>query len=279
MTYICPVCDTPLHLHQSAKGYYCDNKHHYDLAKEGYLNLLVVQHKNSKQPGDSRQMMRARRNFLEAGYYQPMAEAVARQVMQQLADKEQPALLDLGCGEGYYSRQIAAHLADQGNPTELRQHGLDIAKNAILAAAKKQPGAQFVVASSDKVPLASANFDMLLKIYAPANDNELRRLVKAGGYLLTVTPGPRHLWQLREFIYRKVKEHPVEAEVPEGFDKISDERLQFEITPSSEERMALLQMTPFAWRANDKIRNTIANAGELAIETDFILTLSQRTGE
>ena len=224
-------------------------------------------------------MMRARRNFLEAGYYQPMAEAVARQISSQLAGNSEPTLLDLGCGEGYYSRQIAAHQASLDDAPALQQHGLDIAKNAILAAAKKHPEGQYVVASSDKVPFASAHFDMLMKIYAPANDDELRRIVKPGGYLLTVTPGPRHLWQLREFIYRKVKEHPVEAEIPEGFVKLSDERLQFEITPSSDERLALLQMTPFAWRANDKIRNTIANAGELAIETDFVLTLSQRVDD
>lgn len=272
MTYLCPLCDKNLHLHQASKGYYCDNKHHFDLAKEGYLNLLVVQHKNSKEPGDSRQMMRARRNFLEAGYYQPMADAVARLVCDTLADTPEARLLDLGCGEGYYSRRIAAAKGEHN----IEQHGLDIAKNAILAAAKKQPDSQFVVASSDKVPFNQEHFDMLLKVYAPANDDELRRVIKQDGYLLTVTPGPRHLWQLKEFIYRKVKEHAVEAEIPDGFEKVTTERLSFAITPTVDERMALLQMTPFAWRANDKIRRAIQHAKELSIETDFILTLSRR---
>lgn len=271
MPYICPICQNPLLQHLPSKGYYCSNKHHFDLAKEGYLNLLPAHHKKSKEPGDSRAMMRARRNFLEAGFYQPMALAIT-----QVIDKHIPAnatmhILDVGCGEGYYSRQIEACTK---HPNNIDLHGIDIAKNAIFAAAKKQTNARFIVASNKSMPYASQYFDLLLKVYAPSNDKEIIRLLKPNGLLLTITPGPRHLWQLKEFIYQKVKEHTVEVSLPEGFTQTESQRISYTIQPDQEQRMALLQMTPFAWRANAATQKKIQHANKLEIETDFILTLS-----
>lgn len=271
--YICPICQSPLRQHQPSKGYFCQNKHHFDMAKEGYLNLLPVQHKKSKNPGDSREMMRSRRNFLEAGFYLPLAQALAKLIDQYSAANTPMRLLDMGCGEGYYSRQIAA-LCD--NRDKLDIHGIDIAKNAILAAAKKQAGARFIVASNKRMPYADHYFDLIMRIYAPSNDSEIQRLLKNDGLLLAVTPGPRHLWQLREFIYREVKEHSTDIDLPEGFKALESQRLRYTITPSQEHRMALLQMTPFAWRANGDIRNQIQRAHDLEIETDFIITLARR---
>ena len=273
MPYICPICQTPLKQHLPSKGYYCSNKHHFDLAKEGYLNLLPAQHKKSKEPGDSRAMMRARRNFLEAGFYQPMAEALAKTIDRHKSDNTPMHILDVGCGEGYYCRQIEA-LSQYSESLDL--HGIDIAKNAIFAAAKKQKNARFIVASNKSMPYADQYFDLLLRVYAPSNDKEIIRLLKTNGLLLIVTPGPRHLWQLKEFIYNEVKEHTLDVPLPEGFTQIDKQRISFKIQPDQDQRMALLQMTPFAWRANAAIQNKIKHANTLEIETDFILTLAIR---
>ncbi len=218
--------------------------------------------------------MRARRNFLEAGFYQPVAQALAN-----IIDQHQPAtppmhILDMGCGEGYYTRQIEA-LSQYSENLDL--HGIDIAKNAIFAAAKKQATARFIVASSKSMPYADHYFDLLLKVYAPANDQEIIRLLKPGGLLLIVTPGPRHLWQLKEFIYKEAKQHEVEVPLPPGFSQIENQRISYTIQPGQEQRMALLQMTPFAWRASGEIANNIQRSNELEIETDFILTLAVNT--
>ncbi|MFZ2404582.1 MAG: 23S rRNA (guanine(745)-N(1))-methyltransferase [Methylobacter sp.] len=264
--YVCPLCASPLQLDQ--KSYVCGNNHHFDLAKEGYLNLLPVQFKHSAEPGDNKQMMQARREFLEAGFYEPMAKAVAMMI-----DANQPKhLLDLGCGEGYYSRKIEAYCSNT-----MMLHGVDIAKFAVAAAAKKQPNARFTVASSNRLPYAAQYFNVVLRVFAPSNDDELRRVLKPSGLLLTVTPGPRHLWQLKEFIYAEVKEHALESELPQGFDRIDTQRISYKIAPNPQQRIALLQMTPFAWRANESVQQAIQDAAELEIETDFILTLAIKT--
>ncbi|WP_232216340.1 23S rRNA (guanine(745)-N(1))-methyltransferase [Methylobacter marinus] len=265
--YICPVCGEPLEASATRKSYQCPKRHSFDLAREGYLNLLPVQHKHSSEPGDSKAMMQARRAFLEAGFYQPLARAVAAMIAAGKPER----VLDLGCGEGYYSRFIEAHCLD------VAVHGLDIAKTAVAMAAKKQPGARFIVASSQRLPYADHYFDLLLRVFAPSNDEELKRVLKPDGLLLTVTPGPRHLWQLKEFIYSEVRAHAASGELPPGFECLTTERLHYKITPDGEQRIALLQMTPFAWRAPDPVRQAIKEAPELEIEADFVLTLAKKT--
>jgi 23S rRNA (guanine745-N1)-methyltransferase len=272
--YVCPVCGGSLQLLQSGKTYTCQNQHSFDLAKEGYLNLLPVQHKHSKEPGDSKQMMTARREFLEAGFYEPMAKTVAMMINANRTVGQNMRLLDLGCGEGYYSRIIASYC---NHHEQIALHGIDIAKFAIAAAAKKQPNARFIVASSNRLPSPDQYFDFVLRVFAPSDDDELKRVLKSSGHLLTVTPGPRHLWQLKEFIYAEVKEHASESLVPQGFERLTTQRISYKITPNPQQRMALLQMTPFAWRANESVHQSLSRVSELEIETDFILTLAIKT--
>ncbi|MFI3185544.1 MAG: 23S rRNA (guanine(745)-N(1))-methyltransferase [Methylococcaceae bacterium] len=266
--YSCPICGSSLQSKLSANSYNCQNNHHFDLAKEGYLNLLPAQHKRSVEPGDNKPMMQARREFLEAGYYEPLAKAVASLINANQAEH----LLDLGCGEGYYSRHIEAHCA-----SKLILHGLDIAKFAVRAAAQKQPKANFIVASVNRLPYADQYFDFLLKIFAPSNPLELLRVLKPSGLLLTVTPGPRHLWQLKEFIYSEVHEHLLTHDLPHGFELVDRQRISYTISPNPQQRVALLQMTPFAWRANENVQLALKAAIELSIETDFIVTLAVKT--
>ena len=272
--YVCPVCGESLKLQQSGSSYACVKQHSFDLAKEGYLNLLPLQYKHSKEPGDSKHMMMARREFLEAGFYESMSKAVAMMIVANLPKGQDRRLLDLGCGEGYYSRKIAHYC---NHSEQIAFHGIDIAKFAIAAAAKKQPNAQFVVASSRRLPYPDQYFDFVLRVFAPSDDEELKRVLKPSGYLLTVTPGPRHLWQLKEFIYAGVKEHTSENLEPQGFEPSDAQRISYKITPNSRQRMALLQMTPFAWQANQSIQQAISSVADLEIEIDFILTLSVKT--
>lgn len=272
--FICPLCDHPLQIAVDQRGLSCANNHQFDRARQGYFNLLPVQRKKSKQPGDSKAMIVARHDFLAANYYQPLAQKISEIVEQQSRarlnsdlEKTNFTMLDIGCGEGYYSRQIKKQLPD------IVQYGIDISKPAIMMAAKADKSAHYAVASSDKLPLPDHCIDLALKVYAPANDAELQRVITPNGTLLTITPAARHLWQLREFIYQTVREHDTQDTEFSGFKLSESQRLSYKITPSSAHRIALLQMTPFAWRANEEVTAKIAAADDLAIELDFIINL------
>jgi 23S rRNA (guanine745-N1)-methyltransferase len=143
----------------------------------------------------------------------------------------------------------------------------------------KQPSARFIVASSNRLPYPDHYFDVVQSVFSLSDDEELKRVLKPSGHLLTVTPGPRHLWQLKEFIYAEVTEHASESPVPHRFKRLSAQRISYKITPNPQQRMALLQMTPFAWRANESVQQSLNNVSELEIETDFILTLSIKTAD
>lgn len=221
-------------------------------------------------------MIIARGEFLEAGFYDPMIEAVAVMFNTIKTEDQGMRILDLGCGEGYYCRKIASycHFGEQ-----IILHGIDISKFAISSAAKKQPDARFIVASSKRLPYPDQYFDFVLIIFAPSDDDELKRVLKSAGHLLIVTAGPRHLWQLKELIYTEVKEHTTGSLLPQGFKLLTEQWFSFKITPNPRQRMALLQMTPFVWRASEIVQQSIHNASELEIEIDFILTMAIRSAE
>ncbi len=148
-------------------------------------------HNSSRDPGDSAEMMQARRAFLDAGHYQPLRDAIVAQLRERLDDKA-TAVLDIGCGEGYYTRVFADVL-----PKSPRLHCLDVSKVAIKAAAKRYPQVTFCVASSHRLPFSDTSMDAIIRIYAPCKAEELARVVKPGGSVITATPGPRHLMELK----------------------------------------------------------------------------------
>ena len=170
--FICPLCQT--HFQQKNSTQICANNHHFDIAKEGYLNLLPVNAKNSKNPGDNKEMMNARRGFLNSDGYLPLAQKLTELIKSLLTEKKQAHLLDLGCGEGYYTNLIANSL-----PEETILSALDISKIAIRYAAKRNKKINFCVASAYDVPLSDNSLDILLRIYAPSLDSELHRLLHA----------------------------------------------------------------------------------------------------
>ncbi|AOR65210.1 23S rRNA (guanine(745)-N(1))-methyltransferase [Pectobacterium wasabiae] len=269
MSYQCPLCQLPLERHP--RQWTC-GKHSFDCAKEGYVNLLPVQFKRSKQPGDSAEMMQARRNFLEAGHYQPLRDAVAQHIDNIVAD-DATALLDIGCGEGYYTAEFAHRLTLRRSMTI---YGLDVSKAAIQRAAKRYDRVEFCVASSQRLPFPDQSLDAVVKIYAPCNDAELLRTVKVGGWVVTVSPGPRHLFQLKAEVYDEVLLHPSKDEVLAGFQLMDQQVLAYPMQLSGNEAAALLQMTPFAWRATPEVSERLWGTAAFSCETDFIIRLHQR---
>jgi len=273
MSYQCPLCQQPLSLTQ--RTWRCENQHQFDQAKEGYVNLLPVQHKRSKQPGDSADMMQARRIFLDAGHYQPLQERVS-ELLAGVLPEDGVNVLEIGCVEGYYTHHVAQRLAEKG---DARVYGLDVAKIAVRAGAKRYHNVAFCVASSHRLPFSDSLFDAVLRIYAPCKAQELARVVKSQGYVLTVTPGPRHLMQYKALIYQDVQLHDTTPEKMPGFTLVQQEQLTYPMVLNSEESGALLQMTPFAWRARPEVWGILATTEQFSCETDFTLRLWQRDND
>lgn len=270
MSYQCPLCHQLLT--QQDKTWKCANNHQFDQAKEGYVNLMPAHHKSSKNPGDNKEMMQARRLFLDAGHYAPMRQQVIEKLEQHLPDNAEH-LLDIGCGEGYYTSGFAAALAEH---PALEVHGLDISKVAVRYAAKRYPTCHFCVASSHRLPFADRSLDGMVRIYAPCKAEELKRTIKLGGIIVTVTPAARHLYQLKELIYDGVRLHDMEPEIIDGFELIDQSQLHYDMTLNGEEATALMQMTPFAWKTSDSIWQQLAASEQFRCEADFAIRVYQR---
>ncbi|MCK6737542.1 23S rRNA (guanine(745)-N(1))-methyltransferase [Enterobacter bugandensis] len=269
MSFSCPLCHASLT--RSDKSYACPQGHQFDMAKEGYVNLLPVQHKRSRDPGDSAEMMQARRAFLDAGHYLPLRETVAQMLGDLLPDSAS-AMLDIGCGEGYYTARFANVVREKGAVT----FGLDVSKVAIRAAAKRYAGVTFCVASSHRLPFDNASMDAVIRIYAPCKADELARVVKPGGWVITVTPGPRHLMELKGLIYDEVRLHAPHSGQLKGFTLKQEHSVAYEMNLNGEEAVALLQMTPFAWRAKPEVWDALAARTTFGCQTDFSIHVWQR---
>ncbi|GAB6261688.1 23S rRNA (guanine(745)-N(1))-methyltransferase [Photobacterium sp. R1] len=269
MPYQCPLCHQPL---EHRENYWrCQQNHQFDQAKEGYVNLMPVHHKSSKNPGDNKEMMQARRAFLEAGHYAPMKDKVVA-LLHRYAPANSHRLLDIGCGEGYYTSAFRA-LSDQ-HPA-LTVHGLDISKVAVRYAAKRYKDCHSCVASSHRLPFADNSLDAMVRIYAPCKADEITRTLKPGGILLTVTPAARHLHQLKAQIYDEVRPHDIPAESLPGMSLIHEEQLHYEMTLDGKEATALMQMTPFAWKTPDSVWQFLAQQQAFHCEADFTLRVYQ----
>lgn len=268
---ICPLCQNPLY--QQQRAFRCGQGHHFDQAREGYLNLLPVQHKRSLQPGDNAAMMAARRQFFEQGYYLPLQQAIVKALA---ASTPEGSVLDLGCGEGYYTGALAEHFHSEALVSPV--YGLDISKAAIQAAARRYKKPQFVVASSYKLPFAPAAFTGLLSVFAPFEPLEAARVLRPNGVLLRVLPAAEHLLQIKGLLYPEPRKH---ADLPEplsGWRLLERQRVstRFELDqqPALE---ALIAMTPYAWRLARVASEQLQAALPLQVSLDVWLEQWQPT--
>jgi 23S rRNA (guanine745-N1)-methyltransferase len=272
----CPLDGAPLQ--RQGASWTCAAGHSFDIASQGYANLLPVQQKRSRDPGDSKEMVAARRRFLEAGYYQPIAAAVSRMTLVDLPPGKTVCCLDAGCGEGYYLRQLAALASDENR--KLAGLGLDISKWAVLAAAKADKRMNWVVGSNANLPVLPGRLDRLLCMFGFPVYGEFARVLKAGGVLIQVDAGPDHLRELREVIYPTLKpERSAELLAPPGFALLDSEKLRFALSIEGQERIAdLLAMTPHLYRATAEGRARAAALSAISLTVDVRLTRFERLG-
>jgi len=265
---ICPVCKRPLQKQQNS--YVCAQRHTFDIAASGYVNLLLSSAKNSKAPGDNKEMVRARHAFLRQGYFLPLANAIAALVAKHLPPCG--TLLDLGCSEGYYTHNIATCLRAQANNAQL--FGLDISKEAIIEACKTKSDAQFVVASAFDVPLHDHSVDMVLSVFAPYALGELLRLVKPNGNVLLVVPGKLHLDGIKKVLYDNPRFAEEQLPPLPGFALTTMQKLQLDVELSCQTDIAhLVQMTPYYYKSTEHGKQRLHSLRLLSTTLDFTLLL------
>jgi 23S rRNA (guanine745-N1)-methyltransferase len=265
--WVCPICRQPLFEREG--GVACAANHQFDRAKQGYLPLLPAHHRRSASPGDDKAMLEGRRRFLQAGFYQPLADLLAEKVVQLAGALNPLTLLDSGCGEGYYLGKIIAEA--QSSETGMQPYGFDISKDAAKLSAKSVPEASIAVASSFQLPIVDLSVDVLLRVFSPGSVEEVARVLKAEGEFWRVVPGPRHLFELKQALYDDVRLHEL-PESPEGFVLLESLPLSFVMSLTSAESIEqLLQMTPFVWHGSEQGKAQLRKSHELNVTADFVL--------
>jgi 23S rRNA (guanine745-N1)-methyltransferase len=248
------------------KSWSCVNNHSFDCAREGYVNLLPSNKKRSSEPGDNAWMIAARRRIHTAEIYRPLANAI----VDQLSGREPMVrILDLGCGEGYYSNALAQALP------EAQICAVDISKAAIKLAAKNYPAVNFAVASTFQLPVSSGSQDVLLRVFAPSDDDEIHRVLSEGGAYLEVTPAPAHLWALREALYDTPRPHAATRTQIQGMQLRQSSTVEFDVTLDRALLADLVAMTPFAHRGHREKRERLLVRETLTVQLAFSLNFFQ----
>lgn len=268
---ICPLDALPLKRH--GNSWQCHNQHGFDVAKQGYVNLLPVQHKQSKDPGDSKAMVAARRQFLSQGHYRPIASAVAEAIAANSAANAQLTIIDAGCGEGFYLSALSENL-----PNVKALAGVDISKWAVQAAAKQHKDITWVVGSNAKLPMADSCADYLLCMFGFPVAAEFHRVLKPNGKLMMVDPSPQHLYRLRQALYGKVKPKET-SKTPQldGFYLTTETLVEHEFSViGAEQIQQLLLMTPHWFRATAAQREQVQQLDKITTQLSVQLRIYEK---
>lgn len=274
----CPIDGLPLETRE--KNLTCVNGHVYDIAKQGYINLLPVQHKRSKHPGDSKAMVTARSEFLNSDIYQPVAQQLAEITSTLIEGNEDTCLLDAGCGEGYYLDAVYNNLKNKKGTGSLSLIGMDISKPAITMAAKRNKMINWIVGTNRQPPVNYSSIDIVLCVFGFHNFEGFTKILKPGAMVVLVEPGPHHLKELKELIYSEVKKHDPQkfsSSVKPGYSIKDENQLQFNTLVSGSHQINnLLTMTPHLYRANKSGLESARMLDSLSITVDVIFRLFEK---
>lgn len=259
---LCPVCGQELK--KINNQYVCKNLHSFDVAKEGYVNLLL-NHKSGDLVGDNKAMALSRKEFLSKGYYKPLADEV-KECMQS-STNEISNVLDICCGEGYYTSELSKNC-------NRKFYGFDISKNMVRLAAKRKCGANFFVANISSIPVMQNSIDFAFHLFAPFHDEQFAKILKKDGTLVSVIPGKRHLFELKKVLYDTPYEND-EAAPNSNYLKLYDRiKVKSEINlSSSEDIMSVFKMTPYYYHTPSSGMQKIENLCNITTEIEFVLLI------
>lgn len=258
----CPVCGESVYVSDDRKSLFCRGvrRHCFDFSSEGYLNLSRV------GGGDSKGAVAARRSFLDAGYYKPLADSVAQVVSERIGVRG--CVLDAGCGEGYFTNTVA-------NVSSF-VIGADLSKFAVAAGARSASrhgitNAAYITGSVFELPLYDGGFDCVLSIMAPFAEAESARILKSGGAVVLVSAGKNHLMGLKSVLYDTTYQNSERGDMPrERFEHAATQACEFDIDVKGQEAIgALFAMTPYYWRTSEQDKQKLYGLDSLRTCVSF----------
>lgn len=262
MELLCPICGESLT--KQDRSYVCNNRHSFDIARQGHVNLLPVQHKRSLSPGDTAQQVVSRRAFLDGGFYAPIQQELC--AMAKDLGCSGP-VLDIGCGEGYYSAALAEEMG-----AELL--GLDISKEAVRYAAGRYKNATWICASAAHLPVKDQSFGLITSLFALTMPEEFKRVLRPDGAFIQVLAAEDHLMGLKNIIYPQLhrKEKFTTPDIP-GFHLAESRKLQFTFTVEGQQVQNLLCMTPHVYRIGKEGAERLRQTETLTDTASCVLNL------
>lgn len=262
--YICPKCTKPLT--KIGNSYVCEDNHSYDIAKSGYVNLVLANQKNSADAGDNKEMIAARLSVMDSGYYKKLAD----DLIDIIKDNKNNFIADAGCGVGYLPYRLANYFSGSNIV------GLDISKNAILAASKKYKNISFAVASSVRLPLPSDSVDTLICAFAPVFPIEFARVLNKEGLFLRVVPSKKHLFALKELLYQTPYENELDPLEIEGF--CYEKTVESKSTISAEGKLlhSIVKMTPYYYHSNKSDIESLLNINSATVNLEFDIRIYRK---
>ena len=266
LNFICPVCKSEISLFD--RTYKCPANHCFDVSKDGYVNLLMSQQSSLKRHGDDKLMVKARRDFLEKGFYSELREALCDTLKNNLP--ENATIVDVGCGEGYYTSEIS-----RVNAFEI--FGIDISKDALKYAAKSVKGSSFAVASAFSLPFADNSADCVLSVFAPSAYEEFSRVLKNDGKLIKAIPMENHLWELKCSLYDEPYKNKPEKRNDELFELVSQKELKYKINLTEKDDIEnLFKMTPYYYKTSREDSEKLLSLESLETTVHFAIEIYEK---
>ena len=260
----CPKCHQQLHLEN--KTLKCENNHCYDISKRGYINLLLNPDKATNNPGDSKESLVARKAYLNKGYYDPILNQVIT-CIDEFKHQDDLSILDLGCGEGYYTQGLKKHFENSDI------YGLDISKIAIDMATRYRKDITWLVGNSKNIPILDHRLDFICALFTVVNQDELKRTLKEDGYIIHVTANNQHLIEIKELIYDEIKVKS-DKYIRLDFNQVKSYDFKEKVHISNrEDALNLLMMTPHYYHIKKEKRGVLDTLQGLDITIDIKVTV------
>ncbi|MFB9974621.1 methyltransferase domain-containing protein [Allobacillus sp. SKP2-8] len=265
----CPLCQQSVRVVEFSK-LVCQNNHAFDLAKQGYVNLL-------NQPSDSqydKKLFNSRREIItQTNLYQLLHHKISEVIADHLAGRSNQILLDAGCGEGSHLGKVMEGEKERFNAGI----GIDISKEGVKMAAGKYKDQMWFVADLANLPLNDQSVAVIMNILSPANYQEFKRVLQDDGLVVKVVPRAGYLAELREALGKKNEQaydnEKITSLFREHFYVVDEISITDRVELSSEERAHLTKMAPLAWHAEqEKIDHFIEDTSDkITVDLDVLV--------